>query len=88
MDLKIVLSRNPNAAYRLYDGQATIVLPEHAQVTVLNEVGSLVWDRIDGRRTLDEILESVLQEYDINRDQAERDIAAFVAALREHHMVS
>lgn len=88
MDLKLVLSRNPNAAYRIYDGEATVVLPEHARVTVLNEVGSVVWDRIDGRRTLGEILESVLQDYDIAREQAESDLAAFIEDLRRNGMVS
>jgi hypothetical protein len=88
VDLKAVLTKNPNAAYRVYDGQATVVLPEQAQVAVLNEVGSLVWEQIDGRRTLGEILDAVLEAYEIARDEAERDVAEFVASLREHRMLS
>lgn len=88
MDLSTVLTKSPDAAYRTYDGQATIVLPSVARVNVLNEVGSAIWERIDGRRSLQEILEGILGEYDISRDRALADLEQFVAALREHGMVS
>ena len=65
MELTAVLNRNPNAAYRVYDGKATIVLPDLAAVHVLNEVGSLVWERIDGQRTLAEIIDSIRVDYEV-----------------------
>jgi len=88
MDLKAVLTKNPNAAYRVYDDQATIVLPEHAEVNVLNAIGSFIWNGIDGRRTLEEILQELVDHYDISREQAAGDLESFVAELREHGMVS
>jgi aminoglycoside phosphotransferase (APT) family kinase protein len=88
MDLSTVLTKSPDAAYRTYDGQATIVLPSLARVNVLNEVGSAIWERIDGRRSLQEILDAIVGDYDISRDQALADLEQFIAALREHGMVS
>ena len=88
MDLGTILSKSPDAAYRIYDGEATIVLPSKAEVTVLNPVASLVWDAIDGRRTLAEILESVLRDYEVPREQAMRDLLEFVNTLREQGMVN
>lgn len=88
MDLGAVLSRNPGAAFRVYDGQATVVLPDRGEVKVLNEVGSLVWERIDGKRTVEQILEAVLEDYEIGPEEARRDVLDFISALREHGMVS
>lgn len=92
MDQGAVLTKNPNAAYRVYDGQATVVMPDRAEVKVVNEVGSVIWDKIDGRRTVGQIvesaLESVLEGYDVTPDEARRDILAFLGDLREHGMVS
>jgi len=88
MDLNTVLSKTPDAAYRVYDGLATIVLPSRSEVNVLNPVASLVWDAIDGRRTLAEILESVLRDYEVPRDEATRDLLEFVNALRAQGMVN
>jgi Coenzyme PQQ synthesis protein D (PqqD) len=88
VDLGAVLAKNPNAAYRIYDGKATVVLPDRAEVDVLNEVGSAVWDRIDGARTLAQILESVLEDFEVERERALSDMLEFVAVLRAHQMVS
>ena len=88
MDLNTVLSKSPDAASRTYDGQATIVLPSRAEVKVLNELGSRVWDAIDGRRTLAQILATLLEDYDVHRDQVERDVLDFVGELRTQGMVS
>jgi hypothetical protein len=88
MDMGTVLSKTPDAAYRVYDGLATIVLPSKSEVNVLNPVASLVWDAIDGRRTLEEILESVLRDYEVPREEATRDLLEFVNALREQGMVN
>jgi hypothetical protein len=88
MDLNTVLTKTPDAAYRIYDGQATIILPARAEVKVLNELGSIVWDAIDGQRTLGAILDRLVQDFDISRDQAQDDLFAFLTELHEHGMVS
>ena len=88
MNLSSVLTRCADAAYRIYDGQATIVLPSRAEVNVLNEFGSAVWDAIDGKSSLGDILERLLPEYDISREQAEADLLEFVGSLQAHGMVS
>ena len=88
MELTTVLTKSPDAAYRTYDGQATIVLPSRAQVSVLNEIGSAVWERIDGRATLQQILDGILDEYDITREKALGDLQEFVTALKTQGMVS
>lgn len=87
MDQGAVLRKNPNAAYRIYDGQATIVLPERAAVHVLNTVGSLVWDRIDGTCTVAQLVQLVLDEYDVAPEEARRDVLNFIERLREQEMV-
>ena len=87
-DLAVVLTKNPNAAYRVYDGQATVVLPERSEVHVLNPIGTAVWDRIDGRRTLAQILDAVIQEHEVAPDEARRDVLEFITELRRHGMVT
>ena len=83
-----VPSRNPQAVYRIYDGQATIVLLDRSEVKLLNEIGSLVWEQIDGRRSVRDIVDVVLQSFEVSRDQAERDVQEFVGTLYDHGMVS
>ena len=92
MDQAAILTKNPNVAYRIYDGEATVVMPDRAEVKVVNEIGSVVWDKIDGKRTVGQIVESaleaVLKDYEVTPDELRRDILAFLGDLREHGMVS
>jgi len=92
MDQGAVLTKNPNVAYRIYDGEATVVMPDRSEVKVVNEIGSVVWDKIDGKRTVGQIVElaveSVLKDYEVTPDELRRDILAFLGDLREHGMVS
>ena len=87
MDINTVLSRNPEAAYRVYDGQATVVLPGRSEINVLNEIGSLIWERIDGDRTVGQIVQAVLDAYEIDSEQARSDTLDFLSSLQEHGMV-
>jgi hypothetical protein len=88
IDLLAIPRRSPNSAYRTYDGQATIVLPDRAEVNVLNPIGSIVWDRMDGTRTVAQLIEAVVEEYEISPEQARRDVLEFIETLRQHGMVS
>jgi len=88
MDLATVLTKNPEAAYRTYDGQATVVLPGRSEINVLNEIGSLIWERIDGERTVGQILEAVIETYEIDSDRAHTDVLGFLSSLQEHGMVT
>jgi Coenzyme PQQ synthesis protein D (PqqD) len=86
-DLDRVLSKNPNAAFRVYEGQATVVLPDQAEVNVLNEIGSLVWSQIDGRRSLREIVAAVRDTYEVAPEEVQKDVLEFIASLQAHRMV-
>ena len=91
MDQGAVLKKNPNAAYRVYDGQATVVMPDRSEVKVVNEVGSLIWEKIDGLRTVGQVVESalepILKDFEVAPDEARRDALAFIGDLYDHGMV-
>jgi len=80
----------PTAAVvgRLVEHEAVLVLPEKAQVKVLNEVGARIWALADGRRTLRQIAAALSEEYAVDQPQAEADTLDFVSRLAELGIVS
>ena len=78
---------HPQVAARIIDGEAVIVLPESSQVNVLNEVGSRIWELIDSTRSIGEITEIIVAEYDVTAEQAERDVEEFIQELVENKML-
>lgn len=47
----------------------------------VSEVGERVMELIDGRRTVGQIIEVLLGEFDVTRDVAEREVVDFIALL-------
>ncbi|MBN1587339.1 MAG: PqqD family protein [Candidatus Omnitrophica bacterium] len=49
-------------------------LGESELVTVLNESASAVWALIDGKRSVEEIIEILLEDYEVSRDELCQDV--------------
>ncbi len=54
----------------------------------LNPVGSRVWELIDGRRSVEEIVEAIAREFDVSREAATRDVTGFVRELLDKGLVT
>jgi len=80
--------RQPDAASRIYDGEAFIVLPHSHVYKILNQVGSRVWDLIDGSRTVGGIAEVIAEEYDVTQDTALKDVNEFLGELEANGMLA
>ncbi len=87
MDLMAKPARNPNSAFRVYEEKAVIVLPERSETHLLNPIGSHIWDRLDGSRSLREICDSIVAEFDVPADRALADLLEFVATLKKKGLV-
>ncbi len=66
---------------------AMIVVPGRSEVQVLNSIGTQVWNLIDGQRTVGEIIERLVDEYDVAPDVLETDVRDFVISLDERDML-
>ncbi len=49
----------------------------------LDPVGARVWELVQTRRTVDEILTTILGEYDVSADRCQRDILGLLRQLAE-----
>jgi uncharacterized lipoprotein YmbA len=65
----------------------TVIVPMSANVAdldsvyTLNEVGSFVWELLDGQRTAQSIAETVAAEFDVTLEQAVQDVDELLTAL-------
>ena len=51
-------------------------------VIALSESGALLWEKLEQGATENELVEAILAEYEVERDQAEADVNVFVSELR------
>ena len=53
----------------------------------LDETGTFIWRNIDGSNSLSIILESICDEYEVERSRAEKDLKKFIRKLKEKGLV-
>lgn len=54
----------------------------------LNEVGAYIWEQIDGKNTIAQIIEKVTEEYNIDAEKARKDVIQFMQQLNNFIKVS
>ncbi|NCC52365.1 MAG: PqqD family protein [Spartobacteria bacterium] len=82
-----VYQRAERAVSRVVDGETVIVQPGQGMVSITNEVGSYVWDLLDGNRAVPRIVDDVCDAFDVERPRAQEDILAFIGELRTHQLI-
>jgi hypothetical protein len=74
-------------------GEVNIIVPLGQKVLdlngviTLNETGAFIWEQLGEERSLDELVEAVSQEFDVETDQARKDIEDFLENLRKFDML-
>jgi GeoRSP system PqqD family protein len=74
------LVQSERTAARVIDGKAVVISIDQNQVHVLNSVGTRVWELCDGR-AVDDIIDQIVLEFEVEREQAARDVEAFAERL-------
>ncbi|HEY3414878.1 MAG TPA: PqqD family protein [Armatimonadota bacterium] len=88
LDLDRYITRDPDAAWRIFEDGAVIVTPQESVMHSLNPVGTRIWELADGTLTVSEILDLVVEEFDVDREEAEQDVLGFCRALADKGMLT
>lgn len=83
------LRRNPDVAFReLAEGEGGVLLHlVSGSYHGLNDVGALVWELVDGKKTSADLVEAVRERVDDPPPTLEAEVAHFIAALRARDLV-
>lgn len=52
-----------------------------SNIVVLNEVSKFLWDELKSEKTFDELLNAMLANYDVSKEEAEVDLKDFLVQL-------
>ena len=83
IDLGTVLKRKDDIRFRMVGDQAVIVRQSGAEVLALNRVGARVLELIDAEKSLSQVIDDMLSEYDAERTQLEKEVSQFVEELSD-----
>ena len=79
------IARSSAIAARLLGGEMMVMSVADSTFFTLNEVASVIWQAADGHTPLSEIVAGkICQEFDVDREQAQRGADHFVDELSQH----
>jgi hypothetical protein len=83
-----ILLHSPSVVTRKTGSEYVLVpvtnnIADMNSVYTLNETGAFIWDKIDGKRNVEEIIDALIAEYDTERETAKRDVFDFVENMKE-----
>lgn len=81
-----VVTRKTGEEYILVP--VTGIIADMDSVYTLNETGAFIWELIDGKRSVGEIIELVTREYGIDGKSAGRDVLDFLTDMKEYLIIN
>jgi hypothetical protein len=79
--------RNSRTAWRVYDGEAVILLADDSTLNTLNPVGTLIWESADGATPVSALVRRICAEFDVDAARAEQDVSVFVDKLHQRGLL-
>ena len=92
ISMNFIFKKSENAVFRKI-GDEYILVPIAASVADvesifnLNETGAAIWDKIDGKKNLKEIIKEIEEEFEAEGQQLEMDVLEFVNELIEAKLI-
>lgn len=82
-DLNSVFSHSPSIVTRKTGTEYVLVpvannIADMNSVYTLNETGAFIWDLIDGKKCVKDIIEAVISEYETDYETASADVNSFL----------
>ncbi len=90
---KSVYNHSPNIITRKTGSEYVLVpvannIVDMNSVYTLNESGAYIWELVDGKRNLEEIIDKLTEEYDIDRNSAEKDVFSFINNMSNYLIIN
>lgn len=88
MNLSTKLVRNNSLTTAELDGEVVMLSLETDRYYGLNSVGSRIWELFEQPKTLAEVCDTLLSEYDVTREQCEREVFAIAQKLLDEKLAN
>ena len=90
--LNSILSHSPSIVTRKTGNEYVLVpiannIADMNSVYTLNESGAFIWDQINGKRCVEELIAAVTEEYDIDYENASKDVFSFINNMSKYLIV-
>lgn len=83
-----IVSRNPDLIYNQIDDEIVILSIENEEYYYLNSIGSEVWNAIAEPKKFSNIIDILLESYDVSKDVCESETIQYLMELFDLEIVN
>jgi len=80
--------RGEEIAAKVIDGEAIMINLANGVYYSMDKVGGLIWEMIERKESLEEMITALLARYDVSREQALADVEQLVDELLRENLVA
>lgn len=86
--LSSIPSYSPDVVFRKINEEYLLIpltdnIADMDSIYRLSETGAFIWEMIDGMRDISDITAKVVEEFNVEREEAEKDVVEFFRDVRE-----
>jgi hypothetical protein len=81
------MKRSQTAMAREVDGELVVLDIPSGRFFGLNDVGKLIWDRLEDSSSIEQLIDAVVADYEVDRDEASEDVNDLIGHLVDAGLV-
>ena len=87
MKLNTVLEKNPKTIFKSFRNEVVIVNAKKRELLTLDGVSKFIWDNIDGKKTISDIIKLGVKKYGVKKEKFLNDFASLVKGLKGKNLL-
>ena len=87
-----LFKRKEDIIHRKIAGESILVpirgeLADMNNIFFLNPVAEFIWEQFDGEKSLNDVFNMVIEDFDVNKDEANSDLKEFITDLKNAGLI-
>lgn len=87
IELKTIVNQNKSIDATDLNGEKVMMNLDKGKYFALNEVGSRIWEIVHEPITVEEVIDILLQEYDVDYKMCEENVLMFLGRLKDDELI-
>ena len=81
------IRRDNELIFSEMDGETVMMSVERGEYYGIDPIGSRIWGMLETPKTMSELCDTLLPDYDVTREQMEKDVLAFLKQMLEKGII-
>ncbi|MFW5656028.1 MAG: lasso peptide biosynthesis PqqD family chaperone [Bacteroidota bacterium] len=88
LTISSTVQRNPDMLFNQLDGEVIMLSIENSEYYGMDAIGSRIWELMEKPIAVDVLVDSLIQEYDVEKAQCTTDVIEYLEELKKKNLIA